>query len=117
MSIFALASILATTLIKRSFSASSAETSSSSCSTSFSLSESLRSLIPTVRLYVVSMSSSLARKSRISLAMVGSGICLPLLLGISLSSGGSGVFMSLLLGDMVNFPFPCHKKQKTLYVL
>jgi hypothetical protein len=45
--------------------------------------------------------------------MAGSGICLPLLLGISLSSGGSGVFLSLLLGGMVNSPFPCYRKQRT----
>jgi hypothetical protein len=49
--------------------------------------------------------------------MAGSGICLPLLLGISLSSGGSGVFLSLLLDSMVKLPFPCYRKQRTFCAL
>jgi hypothetical protein len=66
-----------------------------------------------VHLYVVSMSSSLARRSCISFSMAGSVIYLPLLLGISLSSGGSGVCLSLLLGGMVNFLLLCYRKQRT----
>jgi hypothetical protein len=104
MSIFSLAPILAIALIKHSFAASLTATSSS-CSASISLSKSLRSPALTVRLCVVSMFSSLAHRSHISLSMAGSIICLPLLLGISLSSGGSGVCMSLLLGGMVNYLF------------
>jgi hypothetical protein len=67
----------------------------------------------TVCLCAVSMSSSLARRSRISLSIAGSVICLPLLLGISLSSGGSGDCLSLLLGGMVNSLFLCYRKQRT----
>jgi hypothetical protein len=59
----------------------------------------------TVRLCDVSMYSSLARRSCISLSMAGSVIYLPLLCGISLSSGGSGVSLSLLLGGMVKSIF------------
>jgi hypothetical protein len=44
--------------------------------------------------------------------MVGSGIYVPLLLGISLSSGGLGVFLSLLLAGMVNFSFPYYRKKR-----
>jgi hypothetical protein len=62
-----------------------------------------------VRLCVVSMSLSLARRSHICLSMAGSAICRPLLRGISLSSG-SGDCLSLL-GGMVN-SLLCYRKQR-----
>jgi hypothetical protein len=105
ISIFSLAPILATALIRRSFAASSAATSSPSCPASSSLSDSLTSPTPAVRLYVVSMSTSLACISCISLSMDRFGTFLPLLLSISLSSGGSGVCLSLLLDGMAEIPF------------
>jgi hypothetical protein len=80
MSIFSLAPILATTLNRRSSAASSTATSSPSFLASFSLSSSLISPASTVHLYVVSIASSLARNSRISLSTVGSGMGLSLLL-------------------------------------
>jgi hypothetical protein len=110
MSIFALALILATTLIRRSFVASSAATSSPSCPASSSLSDSLTSPTPVVRLYFISTSTSLEHMLCISLSMVGFGTCVPLSPGISLSSRGSGVFLSLLLDGMVNLSFPCYRK-------
>jgi hypothetical protein len=99
MSIFSLAPILATTLNRHSSAASSTAASSPSCPTSFSLLASLISPASTVRLYVVSMASSLARSS-----------C------ISLSTAGLGIGLSLLLGGMVEkFLFSLLQKENKLF--
>jgi hypothetical protein len=80
MSIFSLAPILATTLNRKSSAASSTATSSPLYPASFSLSSSLISLVLVVHLCVVSIASSLARNSRISLSTIGLGMGLSLLL-------------------------------------
>jgi hypothetical protein len=115
MSIFPLAPILAKTLNKHYSAASS--TITSSFSPSFSISSSLISPTSTVRLYVVSIASSLACNSCISLSLAGSGIYLSLLLGISLSSVGLGIFLSLLLDGMsIKFsPFSLLQKANKLF--
>jgi hypothetical protein len=80
MPIFSLAPMLATILNRHSSVASSTVASSPLFPASFSLSALMISPASTVRLYDVSISSILARNSRICLSTTGSGILLSLLL-------------------------------------
>jgi hypothetical protein len=99
ISIFALAPILATALNRRSSAASLTVTSYPLFPISFSLSASLISPASTFHLCVVSMASSLARNSHISLSLDGSGI---------------GIGLSLLLGGMVvkSSPVLCYRSKE-----
>jgi hypothetical protein len=93
---------LATTLNRHSYVASSTATSPSLFPASFSLSASLISPTPTVHLYAVSMASSLAHNSCISLSTTGLGI----VIGLSLLLGGMAVKCSL---------FSLLQKEKNLF--
>jgi hypothetical protein len=100
MSIFSLAPILAIALNMRSSAASSTATSSPLFPASFSLSTLLISPASTVHFYSISIASSMAHNSHISLSTVG-----------------SGNYLSLLLHNMdVKFsPFSLLQKAKNLF--
>jgi hypothetical protein len=96
MSIFSLAHILAIALNRHSSATSSTATSSPLFLASFSLSTLLISLVLTVRLYAVSMASSLAHNSCIYLSLAESGI----FIGLSLLLGGMAIKFSSILSTI-----------------